>query len=168
MTVSAITDLQEKLRYIEHHAQGGTVLAVDGIYGDSTRSSVANIQALAGFDETDEIDRDTLDLINTLYLETLERNSPAVQIIAFPDGDIILREGDSGFTSAVLNLMLAALADEFGNIPPIESTDRYGSDTALGAAAIQQVSQLPVNGETDKKTFNAITRLFNRYGGDVK
>ncbi len=167
MTVAAIKDLQEKLRFIEHHS-GGTNLAVDGIYSDDIRDSVANLQSLAGFTPTGEIDRDTLDLINTLYAESLERNSPAVQIIAFPDSEVTLREGDSGFTSAVLNLMLAALAAEFGNIPEITSTNRYGSDTAEGAAAIQQASRLPVNGETDKKTFNAITQLFNRYGGDVK
>ncbi len=167
MTIASIKDLQEKLRYIEHHS-GGTNLAVDGIYDEGTRNSVADIQSAAGFAPTGEIDRDTLDIINALYDESLERNSPAVQIIAFPDSEIILREGDSGFSTAIINLMLAALAAEYGNIPPIISTDRYGSDTAEGAAAIQQASSLPVNGETDKKTFNAIARLFNRYGGDIK
>ncbi len=167
MTASAIKDLQEKLRYIENYT-GGTNLAVDGIYSDDTRNSIANIQSNAGFDPTGETDRDTIDLINTLYDDLLERNSPAVQIIAFPNSEVILREGDEGFSTAVLNLMLAALSSEFANIPSISSTDRYGNDTAQGAAAVQQASRLPVNGETDKLTFNAIARLFNRYGGDVK
>lgn len=167
MNTNSIAELQDKLRYIEHHSQGGTNLAVDGIYGDNTRNSVANIQSGAGFEPTGEIDRDTLDFINTTYDGVTERNSPAVQIIAFPDSQVVLREGDEGFSSAVLNLMLAALANEFGNIPPIDSTNRYGSDTALGAAAVQQAARLPVNGETDKRTFNAVARLFNRYGGEV-
>lgn len=167
MNPSQIAALQEKLRYIEHHS-GGTNLAVDGIYGANTRNSVANFQSSAGFEPTGETDRDTLDLINTVYDDIFERKSPAVQIIAFPNSEVILREGDEGFTASVINLMLAALAGEFGNIPKISSRDRYGSDTAQGAAAIQQASNLPVSGETDKKTFNAITRLFNRYGGEAK
>ncbi len=167
MNTDAITDLQEKLRYIEHHI-GGTVLAVDGIYGESTKGSVARLQSNAGFEPTGDADRATLDLINTLYDETVERNSPAVQIIAFPDGQAVFREGDSGFTAAVINLMLSALAAKYGNIPEISSTDRYGEDTAMGAAAVQQASRLSVNGETDKKTFNAIARLFNRYGGELE
>lgn len=168
MNSNAIRDLQEKLRYIEYYLLGDTSLAVDGVYGDETGSSVANIQSGAGFTPTGETDAVTLDLINDLYDDLLERNSPAVRIIAFPDSQVIFREGDEGFTPAVLNLMLKALSGEFINIPKILSTDRYGSDTAGGASVIQQVSRLPVNGETDKKTFNAITRLFNRYGGEVK
>ncbi len=167
MTASAIKALQEKLRYIERYS-GGTNLTADGIFGDGTKASVSNIQQAAGFAATGELDRDTLDLINTLYDDIYERNSPAVQIIAFPDSEIILTEGDSSLTTALLNLMLAALSAEFENIPEIKSRQSYGRDTAEGAAAIQRAARLPVNGETDKKTFNAIARLFNRYGGDFK
>lgn len=166
MNSQSIAQLQEMLRYIEYRLSGSTMLPVDGIYGEDTRNAVTDIQNRVGFVPTGEVDTDTLDIINELYADLSERKSPAVQVIAFPESKAELKLGDKGLAVTVLNLMLSALQSVFSNLPAIKSTGVYGNDTANSAVIIQRANRLPTSGATDKLTWNAVSRLFNSYGGD--
>ena len=64
-----------------------------------------------------------------------------------------LQRGEEGDAVQFLNIMLGVT----GTI--------YTDATAEAVEKIQRVSSLPITGDTDKETWNAVTALYNQGGG---
>lgn len=167
MTKNKIKQLQERLRQIGHTVGALPTLAVDGVYGQSTKDAVMAFQKKVGLEVTGEINYETWEMIYQYYEESLEITAPPTAIKPFAGCDLLLRNGETAPVVSVLQVMLLQLSERFPNIPPPEMTGVYDEKTANSVRFVQRLNELDESGETDKKTWNVIAELYNAYYGRV-
>lgn len=145
-----VMELQSYLRAIQRARYGSTTVPMDGFFGTDTTAGVRQFQQAEGLDSTGIADRETWDAIYAVYRETERQQAPPLTIRGLRQA--LLQPGDTGDAVVFLNVML----DTPGAV--------YTTDTEEAIRAIQRVSFLPVTGNTDKETWNAVTALYNRGG----
>ncbi len=156
-------ELQRYLQQIQRERQGFTTLAADGLFGDSTTLAVRQFQQQQGLPEDGVADHDTWNAIVAEAVAIEEKNATPAGLTVYRRGQAPLQEGDTGDDVAILQIVLGALSALYSNLPSADPPDgRYSSNTAAVVKAIQQVSGLPPTGITDKATWNAIVRLYDR------
>ncbi len=157
---SNILELQNYLYRIGLHDINIPLVLPDGTYGEKTQAAVRAIQREYGLPETGETDRETWDTIVLLFKHYEVIMPEALDI--FPRTDnYAIRAGDNGSMVKILQIILQDLSEEYINIPKAEITGIYDSNTSEAVIVIQNKSQLPETGETDKYTWNSIVRLFS-------
>ena len=158
-----IRELQSYLRAIQRDRTGSTLVPTDGSYGSRTTAAVREFQQEEGLPVTGVTDRTTWEAARRAYLEILAKTASPTPIQGYQTPQTALAPGDRGDGVAFLQIMLRRLAGRFPGIPAEESISGiYTPDTALAVAAVQAVSDLPQTGLTDKATWDAVTRLYNR------
>ena len=158
-----IRELQTYLRAIQRDRTGSTLVPVDGIYGSRTAAAVREFQREEGLPATGTVDRTTWDAARFAYLDILEKNAVPTPIQGYRNPQVALVPGDRGDGVAFLQIMLRRLAQRYSQIPAETAvTGIYTPETALAVAAVQARSDLPETGLTDKATWDAVTKLYNR------
>lgn len=143
-----VMELQSYLRTIQRDRYGATTVPLDGFFGTATAAGVSQFQTAAGLPRTGIVDRNTWDALVSANRETENRLALPLFIrgLRVP----LLQPGDSGDAVVFLNVML----DTPGVI--------YTTATEEAVRQIQQSALLPVTGNTDKDTWDAVVRLYNR------
>ncbi len=156
-----VRQLQSYLRTIQRYRTGSTLVPDDGIFGSRTAAAVREFQQEEGLPVTGVVDRATWDALYLAYLHVLAILSPPAPIQSYQSPETALVPGDQGDGVAFLQVMLRRLAQRFPEIP-VETviTGIYSPTTAEAVASIQRQSGLPVTGNTDKATWEAVTRLY--------
>ena len=158
-----VRELQTYLRAIQRDRTGSTLVPVDGIYGSRTAAAVREFQKEEGLPVTGTVDSATWEAAYLAYLDILEKSAAPTPIQGYRDPQVALVPGDRGDGVAFLQIMLRRLAQRFAQIPAEEAiTGVYTPQTAMAVAAVQARSALPETGLTDKATWDAITKLYNR------
>ena len=155
-------ELQQYLRRISQETEDIPLIAIDGVYGPETRDAVAAFQEVYGLPVTGNIDRRTWEAIYEEFLRITESNAPAERIDAFDDSNPRLTIGSRGKAVAILQLMLDTIALRYINIDRVPPGEMYDERTSTAVGQFQRLARLPVTGETDKRTWNAIVRHFNQ------
>ncbi len=156
-----VRQLQSYLRTVQRYRTGSTLVPDDGIYGSRTAAAVREFQQEEGLPVTGVVDRATWDALYLAYLQVLTLLSPPVPIQSYQSPETALVPGDQGDGVAFLQVMLRRLAQRFPEIPTeTVITGIYSPTTAEAAAAIPRQSGLPVTGNTDRATWEAVTRLY--------
>ena len=145
-----VMELQNYLRTIQRTQYGTTTVPMDGIYGTSTADGVRQFQQREGLPDTGTVDAVTWDAVYAVYQDAQRQQSPPLTIRGLRQ--VILQPGDDGDAVMFLNIMLG-VADTV-----------YTTATEEAVRVIQAVSFLPVTGNTDKDTWDAITALYNQGG----
>ncbi len=143
-----IMELQSYLRAIQRARYGATTVPMDGFYGDDTAAGVRQFQEAEGLPITGTTDRDTWEALYVVYQDTDRQQAPPLTIRGLRQP--LLQPGDSGDAVVFLNIMLGT------------PSSTYTTDTEEAVRAIQAISFLPVTGNTDKDTWDAVTALYNR------
>ncbi len=162
MRPESIRRLQEQLRLIAQHSQNLPLVSVDGIYNEETENAVRAFQQLFNLNPTGEVDFDTWEAINEVYLLVLEQTSDAESITPFDDCELV-GLGDKNATVLVVQVMLDAIADEFNNLRRVGPTGTFDATTEAAVKDLQSINALDANGRVDKRTWNALARLFNNH-----
>lgn len=168
MNKSSVSRLQRNLRQIQFEREKTATLPIDGIYGAETEQEVKNVQNAAGFPPTGEADADTWNLIEEIARDLRESAAQSQGLVIYPIGTDSITMGESGAAVLLINIIFDTLHSVFPNLPQVTSRNTYGNDTADAAAMLQQINGFNITGLTDKRTFNALARLYNRYGGETK
>ena len=156
-----IRELQSYLRAVQRYRTGSTLVPDDGIFGSRTAAAVREFQQEEGLPVTGIVDRATWDVLYLAYLAVLTALSPPAPIQSYQAPETALVPGDQGDGVAFLQVMLRRLAQRFPGIPAeTVITGVYSPFTAEAVAAIQQHSGLPVTGNTNNATWEAVTRLY--------
>ena len=156
-----VRELQSYLRTIQRYRSGSTLVPLDGLYGSRTAAAVREFQQEEGLPVTGVVDRATWDALYAAYREILTVQAPPEPIQSYQYPESALVPGDQGDGVAFLQIMLRRLAGRYPGIPAeTVITGVYSPATAEAVAALQGVSGLPQTGNTDKATWEAITRLY--------
>lgn len=156
-----ISELQNYLRTIAAYRDNIPVIGVDGIYGQQTALAVSAFQHSAGLPVTGITDLDTWNAIFAAYTEIRQRLAEADTLRLFPRNGI-LRTGDSGDVVHMLQLMLNRVANRYINLLPVKVTGIYDEGTAQAVDVFQTCCLLDADrGETDKRTWNHLVRLYH-------
>lgn len=145
-----VMELQSYLRAIQRARYGTTTVPMDGFYGTDTAAGVRQFQQEAGLPVTGNADRATWEAIYLMFSDTDYLQTPPLTIRGLRQS--LLQPGDDGDAVIFLNVML--------NTPG----DTYTTATEEAVRAIQAISFLPVTGNTDKDTWDAVTALYNQGG----
>ncbi len=168
MNEQTIRLLQERLRLIAHYGNNMPMETVDGIYGEDTANAVRAFQQLFGLPVTGEMNHETWTVLNDVYALVKERTSPPVTLAVFPDGDFVLKEGNSLPIVLILEIMLNTVAKVFDNLLSVEMTGNYDSGDTAAVKKFQTVNDIEPNGAVDKLTWNALARMYNGINGQVQ
>lgn len=162
----AILNLQRYLRQLSYHYPEITAPPIDGIFESDTERSLREFQALRGLPVTGRADRRTWEELYALYRASLAENEPprTVAILPFVAGEILLSEGDEGFTINVLQFMLRELGESLIELEEIEINGIFDAKTARAVRLFRQQNRLPEGETVDLVTWNTLVDRFNRLG----
>ena len=143
-----VMEIQRYLRTLERAQFGTTAVPQDGFFDTATADGVRRFQQSAELEPTGIVDLITWEtLVNTYREQQLENSPPmAIQGLRQP----LLHPGDTDDAVIFLNVMLG-LYDTI-----------YTTATAEAIRNIQKAALLPITGNTDKFTWDAVVRLYNQ------
>ena len=155
-------NLQTYLRQLAYFDDSIPLVPIDGNKGSDTSDAIRAFQRRRGLPVTGIADQETWEAIYEEYLISLEESAPPARFSPFPDkpADYVLREGDRGFPVSALQFMLEEIS-VFFPISAVKVDGIYGPETRDAVSELQARYLLPVTGETDKLTWNAIVRLYD-------
>lgn len=145
-----VMELQSYLRAIQRARYGTTTVPMDGFYGNDTADGVRQFQQAESLPVTGRVNRATWDALYVVYLDVNRQQAPPMTIRGLRKP--LLQPGDRGDAVVFLNVMLGIIGDE------------YTAETEETIRTIQRISFLPVTGNTDKDTWDAVVALYNRGG----
>jgi len=139
-------------------------VTADGVFGELTEAAVRDFQKIFSLTADGIVGRATWYQLVRLYVgilrlselqsrgQTFTRNS-----WAYPDA---VKEGDTGEKVTQLQYMLAVLAEFLPELPSPAFTGSFGAETKAAVTAWQHLAGLPVTGEADGATWDAIYAQF--------
>lgn len=162
----AITNLQRYLRQLSYHNPEITAPPIDGIFERDTERALREFQRMQGLPVTGRADRRTWEELYALYRASVAENEPprTVAILPFVAGEILLSEGDEGFTISVLQFMLRELGESLVELEDVEITGIFDAKTARAVRLFRQQNGLTEAEMVDLITWNTLVDRFNRLG----
>ncbi len=154
-------NLQTYLRQLAYFDENIPLVPVDGNSGDGTTDAIRAFQARSGLPVTGIADLETWEALYEDYLISLETQAPPAGFSPFPSEPrgYALKEGDAGFAVSSVQHMLEEISAYFP-ISPVALTGVYDEATRDAVSEVQARALLPVTGEVDKATWNALVRLY--------
>ncbi len=156
-----IRQIQTMLREISFFDEDIERIIPDGIYGDSTASSVRSFQRKNNLYETGEVDNDTWDKIVEVYEKTMDENNREVVVRIIDEADVPITVGQSSLSLYVIQAMLLALSEYFSNLDDVEITGNFDSKTQDAVEKIRIISGMDVNPSIDREFLNTLAELYN-------
>lgn len=155
-------NLQSYLRMLAYHDSSIPFVPIDGNSGSATTEAIRVFQASRGLPATGVADQQTWEAIYAEYLIALEAEAPPMRFSPFPTvpADFTLSAGDEGFAVAAVQYMLGEIS-VFFPIKEIKPDGSYNDVTRDAVSELQARYLLPITGDVDKLTWNALVRLYD-------
>ena len=151
-----IRSLQTMLRIIAE-ADGTSPSPVpDGIYGPDTMAAVSHFQRRHGIPVTGVTDQDTWEAILAHYEEALIRVDEAYPVYILLDPGQVIRKGERNPNLYLVQAILQILSEAYESISRPSMTGILDDITSDSLASFQALSQLPMTGNLDKKTWKQL------------
>lgn len=148
-----VRSLQHMLRTISESDDRHPSVVPDGIYGPDTTAAVTYFQRRYGLPVTGITDLATWEAIVPVYedarVEILE--AEPVAIVLNP-GQVI-RQGEENPNVYLVQAILTVLSKFYSSITPPGMTGVLDIATSDSLSSFQQLNQLPMTGQLDKKTW---------------
>ncbi len=162
----AITNLQRYLRQLSYRNSNITPPPIDGIFERDTEKSLREFQGMQGLPVTGRADRRTWEELYAMYRVSVAENEPprTVAILPFVAGEILLSEGDTGFTINVLQFMLRELGESLVELEDVEVSGVFDGKTARAVRLFRAQNGLAEGETVDLVTWNTLVDRFNRLG----
>ena len=151
-----IHELQTMLYGISFYNPAIPRVVPDGIYGRTTADAVRAFQQFYGLRVTGEVNSATWEKIAEISREFVETQPEPLE--AFPQKNTVISIGDKSFTVYVIQTILHALSEAYGDLPDCSITGVFDPDTRRSLELFQKMSGLPVTGAVDCKTWNMLAR----------
>ena len=159
---TGVSLLQYYLNYLSAYYDTIPSIAVDGIYGESTRDAVLAAQSTFGLPVDGVVGEQTWNAIVDAYFGIVRRIPVTyTEGETIPFGGTVLREGSESESVRVLQEYLNFIADYFPEIPSVTPTGYFGPQTAATVEAFQRTVGLPVSGMVNAVTWGAIADLYS-------
>lgn len=161
MRKESVKRMQEELRTVAHYSGQMPEVTVDGVLDEQTTNALRDFQKLCGLKATGEPDFDTCRRLDEVYALVKENAAPPLSLSPFGNCAVSLGVGEEGPVVAMVEAVLSALAARYPNLPAAPLTGRYDEATAEAVKALQAHCGLEETGVLDKRTWNAMARLYN-------
>ena len=167
-TNADVATLQRRLdRIAINYPQIPFILKANGVYGDRTEASVRTFQRVFGLNQTGITDRETWYRVLYVYnavkkLAELNSEGERIENDTFPRP---LSSGDRGTDVLRIQYYLLVIADALNvtSIPQPVLTGVFDANTERTVRGFQQYYGLPVTGNIDEATWNAIVKYYYDY-----
>ena len=139
-------------------------VTVDGVYGSGTKNAVEAFQRYKKLPVTGQADRRTWNSLYIAYrgvVDYIAQISPAQRTPTQPYPGVVLKRGDSGESVRVLREYLTFIADYFFDIPKTGVSSVFDVQTQNAVRAFQRIFSLPVNGQVNETTWQAIADVYS-------
>ncbi len=158
-----VENLQTYLHLLSFHYPTVSSPPVDGIFGESTETSLSQFQELVGLPVTGRADRTTWEALYALYRATLPMTEPPAAIHIFPayPPELLLEVGSSGFSVATVQHMLRELGQNTVALEALTVDGRYGTETEEAVKVFQLLYGLFPTGNLDRGTWNTLAGAYN-------
>ena len=157
-----IQELQRYLYVISCYDTRINPMIPNGVYDSKTIQAVKSFQKIYGLTETGEVNETTWKKIVAVYRSFVDTAPKPLN--AFKDKTTVMRSGDSCFTVAVIQAILFSLSKQYNNIPNIQVTGEYNTETEQAVQLFQKMCALSVTGAVDCETWNMLAQI----GCDLK
>ncbi len=157
-----VQNVQYLLSYLSQFYSTIPPVAIDGVYGPSTTASVIAFQETFDLPITGEVTFEDWDVIYRTYLgfiETIPFQYVEGNVLPYPG--IPLRLGSEADAVRVLQEYLNYLSRFYGEIPTVNVTGYFGTQTQQAVLAFQRLQGIPENGTVGSVTWNAIIDLYS-------
>lgn len=165
----AVRNVQYYLSYLSDFYSTIPPIAIDGIFGEETRDAILAAQRTFGLPETGELDANTFEAIYDAYLgiiDSLTFEFREGEVLPF--AGVVLNLGSEAPEVQVLQEYLNFLADTYPEIPKVNVTGYFGTQTEAAVLAFERLFGLPQNGVVEATVWNAITSEYQTlYAGGV-
>lgn len=155
-----VRSLQTMLQVIAIAGEGYSSLIPDGIYGPETMQAVSGFQRSHGLPVTGITDRSTWDAISAAYIPALQEIDRAASITAVWNPGQIVRLGESHPNLLLVQGMLDVLSRVYHSIGQPGLTGTLDESTADALSSFQMLHRLPMTGQLDRRTWEALTRQY--------
>ena len=144
-------------------------IAINGVFNEETESAVKAAQATFGLTSDGIVEADTwnaiynayLGIVKTVPLEFVEGNTVPYQ-------GVVLTVGSDSEEVVLLQQYLNYISNTYPEIPQIPITGYYGTRTRESVVAFQRRFGIPVTGNVNGITWDAITREYSTlYNGSL-
>lgn len=153
----AVRNIQYLLRYLSEFYNFLPPIEIDGIYGPATASAVSALQRAFELPVTGRVDFDTWDVLYRTYLgflETIPFQYVEGNVLPYPG--VPLRIGSETDAVRVLQEYLNYIGRTDPEIPFVNPTGYFGTQTQQAVLAFQRQEGIPANGTVGSVTWNAI------------
>lgn len=148
-----IRSLQTMLRTIAQVDPQQISVIPDGVYSSQTSDAVRSFQENNGLNPTGVTDQDTWERIVEAYGPAQIETSPAQPIYITLNPGQTFRKGDRHHHINLVQAMLLVLSQAYPGFPIVELTGLFDDATEAAIITLQTLSDLPVNGVLDKRTW---------------
>lgn len=163
-----VRSLQTMLRLISAANPEIPPVIPDGVYGMSTMRAVTALQRYLRLPATGVVDLATWNEIIALYYDAVEELlSPQALEIYLQPGQRIL-PGEENQHIHLVQAMLRAIGTVVDEVPPLTLNGRNDASTTQAILWLQQRSDLPANGELDRRTWRYLVGLYRLIAFDGK
>ena len=159
----AIINLQTYLRAQAILSPNAIIPPVDGIFDTQTQNALIDFQLRNSLAPTGVADGTTFELLYDQYLDILEISSLPNPIIPLPSHptNYAIKRGENSFLVAVLQYMLNEIGVVYNVFDALEINGEYDEATENAIRSFQTINSLSPTGEVDRKTLNALSRIYN-------
>ncbi len=164
----AIANIQRYLRQLSYSHQNIPSPPIDGVFEDTTRSSLEAFQREYGLPASGIADRNTFDKLYAEYLASLGFYSSPLSLGLFPrtpDGYYVSL-GDEFFLVSVIQHLLNELRIIYDSFIPLAVSGIFDEATEANVMDFQSKNQLKSDGRVDKETWNRLVEAYESYAYD--
>ena len=159
-----VRELQRMLRTLAFDDVRIPLISEDGLFGQETANAVAAAQACLKLPESGRVDYPTwVSLVGATHA-VQEKNREPSPIPVLQAGDPAVQEGDDCDAALGAQMMCRSLARRFANLTAPALTGVMDASTLRGLAEMQKICDLPVTGQIDPSTWNALTQAYALFG----
>lgn len=162
-TESGIKELQRYLYYVALY-YGLLPPVLTGVYGELTSRAVRDFQEYFGLSATGDVDESTWNTLVKEFKNIENRYSPPDPVYIFPSPLYVVTPGEESTTVLIIQAFLALLQNDISFPLPITADGIYKKSDIDAVKTLQKIHRIPVTGQVDKVTWNAIASdiaLFN-------
>ena len=157
-----VQNIQYLLSYLSEFYNTVPPVAIDGVYGPATTAAVTAFQQTFELPVTGNVDFDTWDVLYRTYLgflATIPFQYTEGNVLPYPG--VPLRLGSEAAPVRVLQEYLNFIAQFYSEIPTVNVTGYFGTQTQRAVRAFQELQGIPVNGTVGSVTWNAVATLYS-------
>ena len=160
-TGNGVQNLQYFIAYVAQFYETIPPVAIDGIFGESTRAAVEAVQrtfglpvdGIVGAVTWNALYRAYRGIVDTIPVEYVEGS-------AIPYGGVPLRIGAESESVRVLQQYLNYIAGTYPEIPTVDPTGYFGPRTQEAVIAFQNLAGITPTGVVSAVTWTAIAELY--------